>query len=73
MLSTRFDSFGLSHKKWSHFLFARHLEAYLMLGLWWTYLWYDKSFLELETEESISDIIDSHHILQEASKLWSGN
>ena len=27
-------------------------------------------FLMLETEESISEI-DSHHILQEASELWS--
>ena len=35
-LSTRFvrtSGNGLSHKTWSHFLFAQHLEAYLMLGL----------------------------------------
>ena len=29
-------------------------------------------FLMLETKESISEI-DSHHILQEASELWSCN
>ena len=36
MLSTRFvriSGKGLSHKTWSHFLFAQHLEAYFMLGL----------------------------------------
>ena len=63
MLSTRFvrtSRNGLSHKKWSHFLFARHLEAYLDK--------YDKFFLMLETEESISKI-DSHHVFQEASEL----
>ena len=50
--------------------FAQHLEAYLMLGLWLTCLRYDDFFLMLETEESISEI-DGHHILQEASELWS--
>ena len=48
MLSTRFvrtSRNGLSHKTWSHFLFARHLEAYLMLGVWWTCLPHDKCFL----------------------------
>ena len=58
---------GLSHKKWSHFL-----VAYLLLELWWTCLRYDNFFLMLETEESISEV-DSHHILQEASELWSCN
>ena len=36
MLSTRFaptSGNGLSHKTWSHFLFAQHLEAYFFLGL----------------------------------------
>ena len=33
---------------------------------------YDNFLLMLETEESISEI-DSRHILQEASKLWSCN
>ena len=60
--------FELSHKTWSHFLFAQHLEAYLLLGLLWTCLRYDIFFLKLETEESISEI-DIHHILQEASEL----
>ena len=37
--------FQLSHKTWSHFLFALHCEAdLLMLGLWWTCLRYDSSF-----------------------------
>ena len=48
MLSTRFvrtSRNGLSHRTWSHFLFAWHLEAYLMLGLWWTCLPQDKYFL----------------------------
>ena len=70
MLSTRFvrtSGNGLSHKTWSHFLFAQHLEA-----LWWTCLRYDIFFLMLETEELISKI-GSHHILQEASELWSCN
>ena len=49
----------LSHKTWSHFLFAQHLEAYLMLGLWWKCLRYDNFFLILDIEESISKI-DSH-------------
>ena len=38
-LSTRFvrtSGNGGSHKTWSHFLFAQHLEAYLLLRLWWT-------------------------------------
>ena len=60
---------GLSQKTWSLFLFAQHLEAYL-IGLWWTCLRYDNFFLMLETEKSISEI-DSHHTLQEASELWS--
>ena len=64
--------FQLSHKTWSHFLFAQHLEAYVMLGLWWTCLRYDIFFLMLETEESISET-DNDHILQEASELWSCN
>ena len=62
MLSTRFVRTlrnGFSHKTWSHFLIAQNLEAYLMLGLRWTCLWYDNFFLQLETEESISEI-DSH-------------
>ena len=70
MLSTRFvrtSGNGLCHKTWSHFLFAQHLEA-----LWWTCLRYDIFSLMLETEESVSEI-DSHHILQEASELWSCN
>ena len=48
MLSTRFvrtSRNGLSHRTWSHFLFAWHLEAYLMLRLWWTCLLHDKYFL----------------------------
>ena len=56
----------LNFKKWFvsqnmelHFLFAWHLKAYLMLRLWWTWLLYDKFFLALETEESISEI-NSH-------------
>ena len=53
-------------------LFSQHLEAYLLLGLWWTCLWYDIFFLMLETEELISEI-DSRHTLQEASELWSCN
>ena len=61
---------SLSHKTWSHFLFAQHLEAHLMLGLWWACLRYDNFSLMLKTEESISEI-DSHHILQDASQLWS--
>ena len=59
----------LSHKTWSHFLFAQHLEAYLMLGLWWKCLRYDNFFLILDIEESISKI-DSHQILQELS-VWA--
>ena len=73
MLSTRFvrtSGNSLSHKTWIHFLFAQHLKAYLMLGLWETCLRYDNFFLMLETEESISEI-DGHHILQEASELRS--
>ena len=66
------DSFELQemvrcHKTWSLFLFAQHLES-----LWWTCLRYDTFFLMLETEEFISKI-SSHHILQEASELWSCN
>ena len=57
ILSTRFVRFSgnsLSHKTWSHFLFALHCEAdLLMLGLWWTCLRYDSSFLMLETNEPI--------------------
>ena len=64
--------FQLSHKTWSHFLFAQHLEAYVMLGLWWTCLRYDIFFLMVETEESISET-DNDHILQEAFELWSCN
>ena len=30
--------FQLSHKTWRHFLFAQHLEAYLLLELLWTCL-----------------------------------
>ena len=63
---------GLSHTTWSYFLFAQHLEAYLMLKLWWTCLLYHNFFLMLETEESICEI-DSHHIMQEAFKLWLCN
>ena len=61
MLSTRFvrtSENGLSHKTWSYFLFAQHIEAYLMLGLWWSRLRYDNVFLMLENEGSIS-VIDS--------------
>ena len=75
MLSTRFvrtSENGLSHKTWSDFLFAQYVEAYLLLGLSWTRLRCDNFFLMLETEQSISEI-DSHHILQEASELWSCN
>ena len=75
MLSTRFvrtSGNGLSHKTWSDFLFAQYVEAYLLLGLSWTRLRCDNFFLMLETEQSISEI-DSHHILQEASELWSCN
>ena len=64
MLSTRFVRTwrnGLFHKTWRHLLFDQQLEAYLMLGLWWTCLRYDNFSLMLETEESISEI-DSHHI-----------
>ena len=64
--------FQLSHKTWSHFLFAQHLEAYVMLGLRWTCLRYDIFFLMVETEESISET-DNDHILQEAFELWSCN
>ena len=39
---------------------------------WWTCLRYDNFFLMLETEESVTEI-DSCHILQEASELWSWN
>ena len=39
---------------------------------WWTCLRYDNFFLMLETEESVTEI-DSYHILQEASELWSWN
>ena len=48
MLSTRFvrtSGNGLSHKTWSHFLFAQHLEAHLLLGLWWISLRCDNFFL----------------------------
>ena len=75
MLSTPFvrtSRNGSSHKTWSNFRFARHLEAHLMIGLWWTCLRYDNFFLMLETEESISEI-DSLHIFQEPSELWSCN
>ena len=44
MLFTRFvwtSGNGLSHKTWSHLLFAQHLEAYVLIGLWWTCLRYD--------------------------------
>ena len=71
MLFTRFvptSGNGLSHKTWSHFLFAQYFEAYLLLG-------YEEHacdttifFLMLETEESISEI-DRPHILREASEL----
>ena len=63
---------GLSHKTWSYFLFAQHLEAYLLLGLRWTCLQYVFFSIMLEAEESISEI-DSHHLLQEASDMWSCN
>ena len=138
MLYTRFvrtSGNGLSHKTWSHFLFAQHLKAYLMHEYWWTCLRYDNFFLMLDVmilvslrfppaiiilvpwslhikykhlslftcnmikcsvllaservcvlqstppvlktrtttiEESISEIV-SHHILEEASELWSCN
>ena len=77
MLSTRFvrtsgNNFNCLTKTWSHSLLSQHLEAYLLLGLWWTCLRYDIFFLMLETEESISEI-DGHHILQETSGLWSCN
>ena len=56
-----FNSFELKemllfHKTWSRFLFPQHLEAYLMLGLWWTCVRYHNFFLMPETEESISEI-----------------
>ena len=35
---------GLSQKTWSHFLFAQHLGALLMVGLWSTCLRYDNFF-----------------------------
>ena len=75
MFSTRFvrtSRYGLSHKIWSLFLSAQHLEADFMLGLWWTCLRYDYFFLMQETEETISKI-DSQHIFQEAFELWSCN
>ena len=76
MLSTRFvrtsgNNFNCLTKHLAA-LFFQHLEAYLLHGLWWTCLQYDVFFLMLETEESVSEI-DSHHILQEASELWSCN
>ena len=45
--------FQLSHKTWSHFLFAQHLEAYVMLGLWWTCLRYDIFFLKNQSLKPI--------------------
>ena len=48
------------------------VEAYVMLGLWWTCLRCDIFFLMVETEESTSET-DNDHILQEASELWSCN
>ena len=38
-------SFRLSHKTWSHSLFSQHLEAYILLVLWWTCLQCDIFFL----------------------------
>ena len=74
MLSTRFvwtSGNGLSHKTWSHFLFAQYLEAYLLLWLWWTCLWYINLFLMLETGESISKI-DSQHRVRAMIMYWDG-
>ena len=55
-----FSSFNISRR------------TYCSVYPWWTYLRYDNFFLMLETEESVTEI-DSCHILQEASDLWSWN